>query len=92
MYYNMHGQRTSLRLSEYDYTQSDASLGDVICTYKSLTTLAWRRYCRENGKEDHSTFWQRNYYERVIRNEEELTSVRTYILNNPLQAALKREG
>jgi REP element-mobilizing transposase RayT len=27
--------------------------------------------------------WQRNYYERIIRNEEELNNVRQYILNNP---------
>ena len=27
--------------------------------------------------------WQRNYYERVIRNEEELNAVRQYILDNP---------
>ena len=28
--------------------------------------------------------WQRNYYERIIRNEIELMNVRQYIKNNPL--------
>ena len=28
--------------------------------------------------------WQRNYYERVIRNEPELNRIRNYILQNPL--------
>ncbi len=28
--------------------------------------------------------WQRNYYERVIRDEEELGRVRQYIIDNPL--------
>jgi REP element-mobilizing transposase RayT len=28
--------------------------------------------------------WQRNYYERIIRNEQELLSVRRYIAENPL--------
>lgn len=28
--------------------------------------------------------WQRNYYERVIRNEHELHKIREYIINNPL--------
>ena len=28
--------------------------------------------------------WQRNYYERIIRNERELQSVRRYIAENPL--------
>jgi hypothetical protein len=27
--------------------------------------------------------WQRNYYERVIRDEAELNSVRQYIIDNP---------
>ena len=28
--------------------------------------------------------WQRNYYERVIRNESELNAIRQYIINNPI--------
>ena len=30
-----------------------------------------------------SPFWQRSYYERVIRDEEELNRVRQYIMDNP---------
>jgi len=29
--------------------------------------------------------WQRNYYEHVIRNEEDLTRIRKYIVENPLK-------
>ncbi len=29
--------------------------------------------------------WQRNYYDRVIRNDKELHKIRMYILNNPLK-------
>ena len=29
--------------------------------------------------------WQRNYYERIIRNEKELNAIRLYILDNPLK-------
>ena len=36
--------------------------------------------------------WQRNYYEHVIRNEEELSRIREYILNNPLKWDLDREN
>ena len=28
--------------------------------------------------------WQRNYYEHVIRNEDDLNQTREYILNNPI--------
>lgn len=30
-------------------------------------------------------FWQRNYYEHVIRNETDLEEIREYIQNNPLK-------
>ena len=36
--------------------------------------------------------WQRNYYEHVIRNENELSRVREYIQNNPLKWELDREN
>ena len=36
-------------------------------------------------------FWQRNYYERVIRNERELAAIRDYIVQNPQNWELGRE-
>jgi REP element-mobilizing transposase RayT len=36
--------------------------------------------------------WQRNYYEHIIRNEDELNRIRQYIANNPAQWALDREN
>ncbi|MCC5941738.1 MAG: transposase [Balneolaceae bacterium] len=30
-------------------------------------------------------FWQRNYYEHIIRNERSLNRIRDYIINNPIQ-------
>jgi putative transposase len=32
--------------------------------------------------------WQRNYYEHVIRKDEELNGIREYIINNPLNLDL----
>jgi len=29
-------------------------------------------------------FWQRNYYEHIIRNENELNQIHQYIIDNPL--------
>ena len=37
-------------------------------------------------------FWQRNYYEHVIRNEKELKRIREYIQNNHLKWELDREN
>lgn len=36
--------------------------------------------------------WQRNYYERIIRNEDELYRIREYIQYNPLKWDLDREN
>ena len=36
--------------------------------------------------------WQRSYYEHVIRSEADLTDVREYIQNNPLQWELDQEN
>jgi REP element-mobilizing transposase RayT len=62
------------------------SLGSVIRTYKSMLT----RWCRING---HRYFkWQRNYYEHIIRDEDDLNKIREYIQNNPLEWHLDIEN
>lgn len=60
------------------------TLGDVVDWFKTMTTNA---YIRGVKMSDWPPFagrlWQRNYYERVIRDEKELDAVREYIANNP---------
>jgi REP element-mobilizing transposase RayT len=36
--------------------------------------------------------WQENYYDHIIRNEDELNKIREYILTNPLRWAYDREN
>ena len=36
--------------------------------------------------------WQRNFYERIIRNEDELNAIRIYIKENPLKWAEDEEN
>jgi hypothetical protein len=36
--------------------------------------------------------WQRNYYERIIRNDDELARARRYIEDNPVQWHLDAEN
>lgn len=36
--------------------------------------------------------WQRNYFERIIRNERELNATREYMSNNPMKWSLDREN
>ena len=62
------------------------SLGRVIGAFKSLTTVAVNRMTNNPGLQ----LWQRGYYDRVIRDEVELTAVREYIRNNPDALMLSR--
>lgn len=57
------------------------SLGVIVGQYKSRTAKLINRIRKTPGKK----IWQRNYYDRIIRNEKELHSIRRYIINNPLQ-------
>ena len=62
------------------------TIGNLIGAFKSETTNEYIKMVKKgilspfNGK-----IWQRNYYENVIRNEEEYLSKREYIKNNPIK-------
>jgi hypothetical protein len=64
------------------------SLPTIIRSFKSATTN------RINilRSAPRAPLWQRNYYEHVIRNEEELRRIREYIQTNPLRWELDREN
>jgi putative transposase len=62
------------------------SLGSIIRSYKAAVT----RECRKYGYND--LCWQRNYYDRIIRNDKELNNVRDYVRNNPLQWAFEKDN
>lgn len=55
------------------------SLGQVIGKFKYATTKSINELLATPG----IRFWQRNYYERVIRNAGEYAAVHNYILDNP---------
>ncbi len=57
------------------------SLGAIVRTFKSA---AARRINAVRGTPN-GPVWQRNYYERVIRDERELAAARRYIRENPLK-------
>jgi putative transposase len=58
---------------------SAPTLGRVIRAFKSLAAIEANRVLGSSGR----PFWQRNYYEHVIRDEDELNIVRQYIRDNP---------
>ncbi len=74
-------------------TRVAPTLGDVVGAYKSITTVEYTRGVKARGwRPFRGRLWQRNYYEHVIRDEDELGRAREYIVNNPLRWALDREN
>jgi putative transposase len=63
-------------------------LGAIIQNFKSVSTrMANKRYFEPGNK-----IWQRDYYERIIRNERGLNAIRQYIRDNPLNWDLDSEN
>jgi putative transposase len=55
------------------------SLATMVRSFKAATTKAVNDLRGTRG----AAVWQRNYYERVIRNDRELQAIREYIARNP---------
>lgn len=57
-----------------------SSIGAIVQNFKSVSARKLNRMHPATA----TPVWQRNYYDRVIRNEAELQRIREYIENNPL--------
>lgn len=62
------------------------SLGKIVRAFKAASS----RRIRQAGADAFA--WQRNYYERIIRNERELQATRQYIEDNPANWAEDAEN
>ena len=69
-------------------TENPKPLGGLIGAFKTVSTKGINQLRNNPG----CPVWQRNYYERVIRNERELATVRQYIVNNPMKWALDKDN
>jgi len=70
-----------------DNNQYGKSLGRIVATFKAMSTAQVRKTI--NPK---INLWQRNFFEHVIRNEEDLFRIREYIIDNPVQWAVDLEN
>ena len=74
-------------------TRVAPTIGDIVGAYKSITTVEYARGVKaRRWQRFHMRLWQRNYYEHIIRDANELDRAREYIVNNPLKWALDREN
>lgn len=64
------------------------SIPTVVRSFKSAVTKQINEICKTPG----AKLWQRNYFEHIIRNDNELNCIREYIVNNPKQWEMDREN
>ena len=82
-----------LRSLPRDYPQSQNTsrskmyLSKIVHGFKSLVTHAVRK-----RKNNHAFGWQKSFYDHIIRNDEDLYRIRTYIQNNPLNWVLDQDN
>lgn len=69
------------------------TLGKIVGTFKSITTHQYAIGVKQQNWTPFSgKLWLRNYYERIIRDEDGLNAVRQYIAQNPLRWAEDAEN
>jgi putative transposase len=80
------GARHAVPLPEQFGKPVSGSLPTIIWSFKSAVT----KHINELRQTPGSQLWQRNYWEHIIRNEQELNRIREYIRNNPMQWGMDR--
>jgi len=60
------------------FRNAQTRLSAVVQAFKSITTLQIKKADFYGAQ-----FWQKNYYERVVRNDESLNRIREYVKLNP---------
>ena len=61
-----------------------ADLATVLKTWKQFSSKAANLVLGQSGR-----FWQREYYDRLIRNEQEYSRAIRYVVENPIKAGLQ---
>ena len=64
-------------------TTASTTVPRVVQWFKQMTTNAFIRHHRENHTFFDRRLWQVDYYERIVRGNEDLERIREYIRNNP---------
>ena len=86
------GEIAPWTIPEPEKTNPNPTLGDVVGAFQSLVFTVYLDWIQANAPTRRAKFWQRNYYEHIIRNERELQAIRRYICLNPDNWALDRDN
>ena len=65
---------------------NDGSLSSMMHSLKSYTAQKVNDLLQQEGQ-----LWQRHYHDHAVRQDEDLTSLVTYVLHNPVRAGLTND-
>jgi hypothetical protein len=66
-------------------TYKNKTIGDIVGAFKSITTNRYIQMVKENIVPPfEKRIWQRNYWDHIIRDENDYNKITEYIVNNPL--------
>lgn len=82
------GKTTAGRSAESPLRMQTKSISSFMAGFKSVVTRTINEINNTPGR----PVWQRNYYEHIIRNDDELNRIREYIANNPAKWAEDKEN
>ncbi|HSO72502.1 MAG TPA: hypothetical protein VLR91_07635 [Thermodesulfobacteriota bacterium] len=69
------------------------SLPDVVHRFKTMTTKTYVDGVKQSGWPAFpGKLWQRNYYERIVRDADEMVRLQQYVLDNPQKWEYDREN
>jgi len=80
------GKGVKLHAPTNNFKLQPHSLGSIMRGFKSSVTSRINKTQNTPGRK----FWQRNYYEHIIRNDDDLNRVRKYIKNNPIKWSMDK--
>jgi len=80
---HFHGIIIFSQTPKYIQAQKPATLSQIVGAIKSKTNVLAKKNILTRFKK--VELWQKTFYDRVIRNDQELLRIREYIQNNPLK-------
>ena len=85
---HLHNQNSRGRFESRPCTAKTITVKPLVGAFKTVST----KQINIHRQKPRTPFWQRSFYEHVIRHEEALNRIRNYIATNPLRWQLDREN
>jgi REP element-mobilizing transposase RayT len=76
-----------IRISDRVALEARLPVGKLVAAFKSKVSREQKERCLQSA-----WIWQKDFYEHVVRNEQDLQEIREYIVNNPLKWQLDKEN